>query len=143
VRILYLEVNKDNYYSSRIYDLSTQQDLKKIIKLQEKINPTALYVRYHSGNSSESLKFPKMDQWYNYDFKAGDWVQPYGKGITTDLKMRLHCEPESLAHSYLEIETIEELSGVFLTCDLNDYSELRLPHCAPEGDYTKSIKISA
>jgi hypothetical protein len=140
---LYLEVYKDNYYSSRIYDLSTQQDLKQIIKLREKVNPIALYVKYHSGNQSEGLKFPKMDQWYEYDLKMGDWVQPQGKGVTANFKMRLHCEQQSLAHSYLEIETIEELAGFFITNDLNEYSELRLPNRAPEGDYVKSITIPA
>ena len=138
---LYVEVNKEGYYTTRIYDLPTSQNLSQLVKLQEKINPTALYVRHHSGNLSESLKFPKTDQWYNYDLKIGDWVKPHGKGVTADLKMKLHCEEKSLAHSYLEIETLEDESGVFITHDLNEYSELKLPNLAPTENYIKGIKI--
>lgn len=140
---LYVEVNKSGYYQARLYDISGNQDLKQVIKLPRKINPTALYVRHHTGNSSESLKFPKNDQWYEYDLKVGDWVQPQGKGIVADVKMRLHCDKESLAQTYLELEAIDASAGFHLTDEIISYSELKLHHQAPESSYAKTLVINA
>ena len=140
---LYVEVNKSGYYQARLYDISGSQDLKQVIKLPRKINPTALYVRHHTGNSSESLKFPKNDQWYEYDLKVGDWVQPQGKGIVADVKMRLHCDKESLAQTYLELEAIDASAGFHITDEIISYSELKLHHQAPETSYAKTLVINA
>ena len=139
---LYVEVNKSGHYQARLYDISGSQDLKQLIKLPQRINPAALYVRHHTGNSSESLKFPKNDQWYEYDLKVGDWVQPQGKGIVADVKMRLHCDKESLAQTYLELEAIDTSAGFHSIDEIISYSELKLPHQAPESNYAKTLVIN-
>ena len=139
---LYVEVNKSGYYQARLYDISGSQDLNQVIKLPRKINPTALYVRHHTGNQSEGLKFPKNNQWYSYDLKVGDWVQPQGKGIVADVKMRLHCDKESLAQTYLELEAIDTSAGFHSVDEIISYSELKLPHQAPESNYAKTLVIN-
>lgn len=53
---LYIEVNKPDYYQSRLYDISGSQNLAQTVKLIPKLHPIPLYVRHHSGNNSESLK---------------------------------------------------------------------------------------
>jgi hypothetical protein len=139
---LYVEVNKSGYYQARLYDISGSQDLNQVIKLPRKINPTALYVRHHTGNQSEGLKFPKNNQWYSYDLKVGDWVQPQGNGIVADVKMRLHCDKESLAQTYLELEAIDTSAGFHSVDEIISYSELKLPHQAPESNYAKTLVIN-
>jgi hypothetical protein len=139
---LYIEVSKSGHYQARLYDISGSQDLKQLIKLPQRINSTALYVRHHTGNESESLKFPKNDQWYEYDLKVGDWVQPKGKGIVADVKMRLHCDKESLAQTYLELEAVDASAGFHVIDEIISYSELKLPHQAPESNYAKTLVIN-
>ena len=139
---LYIEVSKPGHYQARLYDISGSQDLKQLIKLPPRINPVALHVRHHTGNSTESLVFPKNDQWYEYDLKVGDWVQPKGKGIVADVKMRLHCDKESLAQTYLELEAVDASAGFHVTDEIISYSELKLPHQAPESNYSKTLVIN-
>ena len=139
---LYIEVSKPGYYQARLYDIPGNQDIRQILKLPAKINPTALYVRHHSGNTSEGLKFPKTSQWFEYDLKAGDWVQPKGKGIIADVKMRLHCDAKSLSNTYLELEAIEASAGFYVVDEIISYSELKLPHAAPESNYVKTLVIN-
>ena len=139
---LYIEVSKPGYYQARLYDIPGNQDIRQILKLPAKINPTALYVRHHSGNTSEGLKFPKTSQWFEYDLKAGDWVQPKGKGIVADVKMRLNCDAKSLSNTYLELEAIEASAGFHVVDEIISYSELKLPHAAPEGNYVKTLVIN-
>ena len=139
---LYIEVSKPGHYQARLYDISGSQDLNQLIKLPQRINPIALHVRHHTGNSTESLVFPKNDQWYEYDLKVGDWVQPKGKGIVADVKMRLHCDKESLAQTYLELEAIDTSAGFHVADEIISYSELKLPHQAPESNYSKTLVIN-
>jgi len=139
---LYIEVNKSGYYQARLYDIPSNQDFKQTVKLSSKINPIALYVRHHTGNQSEGLKFPSVDEWYEYDLKVGDWIQPMGKGITPDFKMRLHCEEKSLSHTYLELEAVDTSAGFQPASEIILYSELKLPHHAPQSNYTKRIVIN-
>ncbi len=139
---LYIEVSKPGYYQARLYDIPGNQDIRQILKLPAKINPTALYVRHHSGNTSEGLKFSKTSQWFEYDLKAGDWVQPKGKGIVADVKMRLHCDAKSLSNTYLELEAIEASAGFYVVDEIISYSELKLPHAAPEVNYVKTLVIN-
>ena len=139
---LYIEVSKPGYYQARLYDIPGNQDIRQILKLPAKINPTALYVRHHSGNISEGLKFPKTSQWFEYDLKAGDWVQPKGKGIVADVKMRLNCDAKSLSNTYLELEAIEASAGFHIVDEIISYSELKLPHQASESNYVKTLVIN-
>lgn len=139
---LYIEVSKPGHYQARLYDISGSQDLKQLIKLPQRIKPVALYVRHHTGNSTESLVFPKNNQWFEYDLKAGDWVQPKGKGIIADVKMRLHCDAKSLSNTYLELEAIEASAGFHVVDEIISYSELKLPHQAPESNYVKTLVIN-
>lgn len=138
---LYVEVTKTDYYQSRVYDIPGNENFAKSISLIPKLNPNSLYVKYYSGNSTEGLKFPGVDQWYNYDLKIGDWTQPNGRGVTSDLKMRLHCDEKSLTDTTLELEANEDGSGFYSVDEIISYSELKLPHQAPENNYVKRIII--
>ena len=139
---LYIEVNKSGHYQARLYDIAGNQDLKQTIQLPFKLNPIGLYVRHHTGNQDEGLRFPKNDQWFEYDLKVGDWIQPHGKGIVADIKMRLHCDKESLAQTYLELEAIDASAGFYVVDEIISYSELKLPHQAPENNYSKTLVIN-
>lgn len=139
---LYIEVSKPGHYQARLYDIPGNEDIRQILKLPAKINPTALYVRHHSGNTSEDLKFPKTNQWFEYDLKVGDWVQPMGRGIIADFKMRLHCDAKSLSNTYLELEAIDASAGFHVVDEIISYSELKLPHQAPESNYGKTLVIN-
>ena len=139
---LYIEVSKPGHYQARLYDIEGNQDQKHIIQLPYKLNPIGLYVRHHTGNQDEGLKFPKNDQWFEYDLKVGDWVQPQGKGIVADVKMRLHCDKESVAQTYLELESIDASAGFHVIDEIISYSELKLPHQAPESNYAKTLVIN-
>jgi len=89
---------KDGYYSyghypakadSRFYDESI---IRKTAVLRSIRNPVSLYAKYLSGDSSQRYIFPVMNLWIGFDFEKGDWVQPHGKGRTTDILFRYNSQ---------------------------------------------------
>ncbi len=69
------------------------REVTQTVVLPEKRNPIPLYAKNFSGGTGEAtLKFPVQNEWLGYDFEAGDWVAPYGKGKTTDIRFKFRNE---------------------------------------------------
>ncbi len=65
-------INKDGYYQSKIRTGYGDQNLSML--LRKKKNPIAMYARQYQG------EIPGNGQPAGFDFIAGDWVAPFGKG---------------------------------------------------------------
>jgi hypothetical protein len=93
---IYLEASKEGYYSAR-FDSSRSDrlppgpNIEKLLVLPHVVKPIALYANYsYDPVRGHSLKIPSRNKWIGYDFETSDWVQPYGKGIVTDIQFRFH-----------------------------------------------------
>ena len=62
--------------------LSRMKDHNVTYVLRKKINPIGLYAK------KIHLYLPKNKVWLGFDFVAGDWVKPFGKGLVVDIFFR-------------------------------------------------------
>lgn len=88
-----------------------------------------------------TLEFPAKDQWFGFDFEAGDWIAPNGVGSSADIFFRVQAEyvDSKTASGTLEINFPNKGDGI-LAVDKSDYlnSELTMPYQAPESGYQSS-----
>jgi hypothetical protein len=79
-----------------------------------------------------------------YDMTVGDWVAPYGKGLTPDLFMTREYNKKS-AHDYVDNIKInfpnqgDGLQGFETPYRMMEGSRLRSPHQAPAGGYQAEL----
>ncbi|GGB20778.1 hypothetical protein [Agarivorans gilvus] len=77
-------VEKDGYYTSSIRR-TNYGDQNLTMELRQKKQPTAMYAK------QLVLPLPKKKEVMGFDFEQGDWVTPYGKGITAHIFFYLDC----------------------------------------------------
>lgn len=80
-----LHIQKDGYYPiATTYELAghanSTRDLDLTWILKKIIKPIPMYAK-----SITSLEFPQFNKPIGYDLMIGDWVGPYGKGISADI----------------------------------------------------------
>lgn len=85
-------VEKAGYYPTRqnykvpfTYD-PVRWNPVQTMELRRIGNPIPMYAK------RQEMKFPKLDEPVGFDFMAGDWVTPYGKGFHTDILFKAHRE---------------------------------------------------
>lgn len=137
---LYFEAKKSGYYTARIYDQPDQNNLSQEIILQRQIKPRPLFVKFYNGNSNRGLQIPKINQWFDYDLKVGDWVSPYGNGSETDMRLKVSAV-DNQGGMQLELSAIDKNAGFMTARYQIKYSELKMPHEAPTTGYQKSVTI--
>lgn len=116
-------------------------ELKASIVMREKKNPTALYVRRVNAD------IPARDVWLGYDLIIGDWLEPYGRGKSSDLQFRSspvarrHKQKGEMETGVLEVN-FGQNAGFVRVNEENGWlavSKLNMPHEAPEEGYAKEI----
>jgi hypothetical protein len=157
-----VRAKKEGYYSIDKDRLSPKQDHDLTLVMRARKNPIALYARH------VELSFPVQGEWLGYDFMAGDWVAPYGKGEHKDMLIKfshryLGWKPDS--EEMLKVRRInagsseDELKYFYgkwdATLDISfpskqeglveeserflDYSVMKLPNEAPESGYVPTL----
>jgi hypothetical protein len=108
------------------------------VKLKKIIKPVPMYAK------RVRINIPVLEKEVGYDFEKGDWVTPYGKGITNDIIFSFTGRfidytdrEESLAISFSN-----EKDGILeYISDPVQVSELRLPHKAPLDGYLNKLTL--
>jgi hypothetical protein len=59
-----------------------------------------------NGTAYKPYRIPVEGNWAGFDFKVGDWVKPYGEGVTADIQFRYEKEFMGFAES--RHRTLEE-----------------------------------
>ncbi len=138
---LYLEAKKEGYYTARLYDQPDETDVTQEIILPRQINPRSLFVKFYNANPDRGLQIPKIDEWFKYDLKVGDWVAPQGKGTVADLRMKISF-PSNPNEMQLELTAVDANGGFVTPARLLKYSELKMPHAAPASGYVKTLTLT-
>lgn len=131
-----LKVTKPGYYGSKkrvIVRNRNDQDVH--ILLREIRHPIALYAKHFKGYLTEKNK--KI----GFDFGKGDWVHPYGKGLSADIYFFYQGFTKSIFdyEGNLTISFPGDQDGLAdLEFDDGRYSEFRFPYLAPENGYRKT-----
>jgi hypothetical protein len=106
---IFVRASKDGYYPARIERLPRDRDLDQTVVLPKIINPTPLYaLDFRVGQGGPPLHFPIQNVWLGYDFEAGDWVSPYGKGKVTDIRFMFHHEFKGWNYSDTELTRLRQ-----------------------------------
>lgn len=161
---LYLEANKAGHYEARIYRPPPKADLDEVVVLPRILNPVALYAwSARPGRPVPGPQFPLQNEWLGFDFEAADWVVPHGRGKVADIRFRFRNEFKGWKHNEramvdirranagateeefrqfygkwdaeLEISFPCEIEGLYEETTFWHYSQMKMPHQAPEEGY--------
>jgi len=94
---VFVKITKSWYYEWRNDNGVGRGDHYITVVLRKVKNPVPLYVR------KTILKFPAFDKWLGFDFEAGDWVAPHGKGKSGDILFKFHREYRGSQYSEREL----------------------------------------
>jgi hypothetical protein len=113
------------------------------IRIKRILNPVPMYAR-----RIEEKPIPEQGKAIGFDLTIGDWVGPYGKGITPDFLFKFESKPEpevpprepkpfdvTLTMSFPNDG--DGIQSVFVP--LRGVSELRLPRQAPLDGYQQTL----
>lgn len=135
-------VEKDGWYSSGVsapnkvpdeqgkYYPKKEQEI--IIKLRRIKEPRALYAQ------KLTLGFPMKNEWIGFDLESADWVNPHGKGKTTDILFRVQTEYTDwrTAEGTLSIKFPRNGDGIYLEKEnYLEASRMKMPYLAPKTGY--------
>ena len=98
------------------------------------LNPIPLYAK------RVRAEMPVLGNPCGYDLEKGDWVAPYGKGLTSDLIFKVRRDFEDVFNFTVEAEvtfaqTSDGLVRMFAPA-VGQYSSFRWERFAPEAGYT-------
>ena len=144
-----IDVQKSGYYSTHIgYGLLLpgQQDSATVA---ENRNPTITLVLKKIGKpipmyaKRVNLRAPVPDKPVGYDFEAGDWIAPYGKGISSDILFAKEYYEKSPREYYSKITVTFPNAGdglqVYQVPDSEKGSGLRSSHDVPADGYQPEL----
>jgi hypothetical protein len=141
-----ITVRKDGYYFSRqLYEFTSKSTLLNRwepwnptieVVLKKKRNPVGMYM------GGGIIQVPRFDEPVGYDLEKGDWVAPYGKGMTSDFVVTFH----TVSRAYTDYEcnfTLgfsnygDGIQEYFF--DDTDQSYFKWPFMAPESGYASQV----
>jgi hypothetical protein len=141
-----LHIRKDGFYPTDVvYDLGGNYNqeawnIKPTWVLKKIIQPIPMYAK------SVNLAMPAYDKPVGFDFMAGDWVEPFGKGKSTDIVFTTHLDKRTWNDFDYKVTISFPNSGdgiqaftVPATRFPGDGSALRSPHEAPEQGYLPEL----
>lgn len=112
-------------------------------------NPTAEFVLKPIGvrvpmyaKKEWSLAVPEDNKSIGYDLELGDWVAPYGKGITSDFIFTLERKFTSITQAFdatLTLTFHNDGDGIQSVMSDSSGSALRIPRTAPEDGYEPKL----
>ena len=91
-----------------------------------------------------ALKLPENNKPIGFDLELGDWVAPYGKGITADFLFTLERKFISVTQDFdatLTLTFPDDADGIQSVMSDSSGSVLRVPSLAPEDDYEPKLVL--
>lgn len=168
-----IQVNKSGYYGAKSEPYIAPIELvERTYVLPKILEPVQLYANRFDRGSGRTLKVPMQGVWLGYDFEFADWVAPHGQGKAADIQFRFRNEfrgwrmneqkmkdarrvnsdksADEIRFFYGKYDGTLEISFPGPEEGLMEeenrylpYSELKLPHLAPEGGYQPTRRYEA
>jgi len=108
------------------------------IVLKPIINPIPMYAK-----ETLNLTIPENVKPVGYDLQMGDWVTPYGKGLTSDFNFNLERQFTSVTQVFSATLTLtfsNDGDGIqTIPPEASTGSDLRSPRFAPENGYESKL----
>ena len=102
-------------------------------------NQVPMYAKQNDGN----LTLPATDKPIGYDLMAGDWVAPYGKGLTNDFIFTLKRQFTNVNEDFdamLVVDFSNEGDGI-QSVSMKPHTSLPLPRSASEDGYASQLAL--
>lgn len=138
-------VEKDGFYEGGFGYGWGPDDRNKILNRWEPWNPAVTAVLKEICNpvpmvyKSVLSTIPVFDEPVGFDFEKGDWVSPYGTGISADFVFIVKKIPDVLEGVTCDLSFSSEYDGIMpYTFADDDYSSFKWPYEAPASGYTNS-----
>lgn len=136
---IHVFAKKSGYYDTESGRLSRKEDHDLIVVLRRVKTPVPLFSKRFRG------KVPGLGEKYGFDFKAGDWVAPYGEGekVDTCFRVDLIKDEEGKDGGKLEVSFPHEKEGASIVDEGNGYlplSKMHMPQSAFEDGYQGVIE---
>ena len=106
-RRIEIDAFKDGWYMSTVKSLRRDSNHSVTLILRKLEKQVPLYVR------KVRLEFPTFDKWLGFDFEAGDWVAPHGRGKSRDIVFKFHRDYMGSKYSAKRLEEVVEISKRF------------------------------
>jgi len=149
-----IDIKKEGYYRTRtVHELYVPEQLDDVtvkksrhanlrLVLRKIGNPIAMYAKNLSVLSR--LRLPEMGKPIGYDLMVGDWVGPYGKGVSTDIFFKEESYRKS-SDQYSDVVTVNfpnpgDGIQVFELPEAQQGGEFRSPHKAPTTGYQSEYR---
>ena len=134
-----VSIHKNGYYPTLSGRLSRKKDHEVTYVLRKKKKPIPLYAK----KVRETV--PGIGRKYGFDFEAGDWVAPHGKGKNEDVyfKVELVKDKKNKDAGKVEIIFPHEKEGIFFVSKKNGYhplSGLPMPNEAFANGYDAKME---
>lgn len=138
-----IRILKEGYYDSRYRTGRGDQDLTMI--LRRKKNPIGMYAKKTrlDAPSEPGSEEPAYNVWIGYDFKKGDYVEPYGDGAVKDFEIRMNLAEQDFWNyrADWEIRFPNEGDGLFPFNIEHRASLLKSDYMAPDSGYEREWKF--
>lgn len=114
-----LRLSQDGYYDFgkvsgdddfRFVPKDLKGGVKKTVRLRPILSPAALYAKQTQPlrhNPDGVTIIPELNEWYGYDFEAGDWIAPHGSGKKADVLFHYQREFVGFDEQYWQ-RTLEQ-----------------------------------
>ena len=139
------DVSKSGFYPTRMTCMlfppfnPAKWNIIQTLTLKKIGNPTAMYAKRYTM----ALTLPEYKKRIGYDLMIGDWVGPYGKGVSTDILFEQDYSKISSReyNSKITISFPKDGDGiqVYTIPDEGTESGLRSPHEAPLDNYQSEL----
>lgn len=118
-----VRASKAGHYSAEWINIPATNSVEKTIVLPSEKAPIPLFARRVGYRSGIDEILPAENQWLGYDFQAGDWIAPYGKGTTTDIRFRYRHEFRGYDYSGARLEEEITISKEIAARDRVEWTE--------------------
>jgi len=108
------------------------------------LKPIGVGVPMYAKKVSWKTSIPENNKPIGYDLEIGDWVAPYGKGITSDLMFTLERHFTSVTQDFnatLKLTFPNDGDGIQSVRSDSSGSALRIPRLAPENGYESKLVL--
>jgi len=129
------------YKFANVVDATWQPSSPTVdVRVKRIVAPIAMYAR-KVGQPPNRLRIPEADRPIGYDLIVGDWVSPYGLGVSSDFVFVVN---RSLAGNKVFNGTLTTTfsnrgDGIQLVGSPEPVSEFRSPRYAPESGYEPKL----
>lgn len=109
----FIKAEKAGHYMAQVdntgdFSFYIQQGTATVpLVLPRVLRPIPLHVR-----RIDHLQLPAQGEWLGYDLAAADWVPPYGKGKTADIRFKYHKEFKRYRSEGANLARARELSRI-------------------------------